>query len=71
MLGWCTAGYGAGITHPFYYLGMGAAYGHLTWQIITAELDNPTNLAERFRSNQLLGGIVFCSIVAGNVSMGM
>ena len=48
------------------WAGLTAAYGHLVWQIESAELDNPKNLADRFRSNTTVGSIVFASIVAGN-----
>jgi len=71
LLGWSAAGFNAGIFSPIYYMGMASAWSHLTWQIATAELNDPQNLAKRFRSNQLLGAIVFSSIVAGNVAMGL
>lgn len=51
--------YGAGAT---------AAYSHLIWQIRTADFNDPHNLAERFRSNSQVGGIIFVSIVGGNVA---
>jgi 4-hydroxybenzoate polyprenyltransferase len=54
---------------PFltYAGGVTGAYGHLLWQINTADLNNnPNNLAERFRSNTVVGGIIFASILAGN-----
>lgn len=50
-----------------YTLGVSSAYGHLVWQIQTAELDNPQNVAERFRSNTTVGAIVFGSIIAGKL----
>lgn len=53
--------------HPICYLGLGSAYAHLVWQIQTADLNDSKNLAYRFRSNQTAGGLVFVSIVAGNV----
>ena len=52
---------------PYYALGVSTAYGHLVWQIQTAELNNPQNVAERFRSNTTVGAIVFGSIVAGKL----
>jgi 4-hydroxybenzoate polyprenyltransferase len=62
-------GEGAGSIMPFglYASGISAAYAHLVWQIHTADFDNPHNLAERFRSNTVVGGVVFGSIVAGNL----
>jgi 4-hydroxybenzoate polyprenyltransferase len=55
---------------PFsvYGVGVTTAYAHLIWQIQTADFDNPHNLAQRFRSNSLVGGLVFASIVAGNAT---
>jgi 4-hydroxybenzoate polyprenyltransferase len=52
---------------PVSCIGLGSAYAHLVWQIHTANLDSPKNLALRFRSNQTVGGLVFLSILAGNV----
>lgn len=56
---------------PFgaYALGVTGAYSHLLWQIRTADLSDPHNLAERFRSNAKVGGIVFGSILAGKMAM--
>jgi 4-hydroxybenzoate polyprenyltransferase len=51
---------------PISYIGLGSAYAHLVWQIQTADLGSPENLAHRFRSNQMVGGLVFVSIVTGN-----
>lgn len=65
---WLLAGYNMeDISMLPYGVGMTAAYSHLIWQIQTAELDNPHNLAERFRSNATVGGVVFASIVAGKL----
>jgi 4-hydroxybenzoate polyprenyltransferase len=50
-----------------YGLGVSVAYGHLLWQIQTAQLDDPQNLAQRFRSNTHVGAIVFASIIAGKL----
>ncbi|KAL7556498.1 hypothetical protein ACA910_009061 [Epithemia clementina (nom. ined.)] len=62
---WMIVGYQADLA-SLYYVGVAAAYGHLVWQIQTAQLDNPQNLAERFRSNSTVGAIIFTSLVAGN-----
>ena len=58
------------ISVPFgiYATGITAAYAHLNWQIRTADLNEPINLAERFRSNATVGGIVFGSIVASKLA---
>lgn len=56
---------------PFgaYTTGVTGACAHLLWQIRTADLSDPHNLAERFRSNAKVGGIVFGSILAGKLAM--
>mmetsp|Transcript_43180 Transcript_43180/g.43884 ORF Transcript_43180/g.43884 Transcript_43180/m.43884 type:complete len:231 (+) Transcript_43180:463-1155(+) len=52
-----------------YAIGITGAYSHLYWQIHTADLNNPHNLAERFRSNAKVGGIVFGSILASKIAL--
>ena len=67
MLAGYNNGYGEILDAPYYYLGVSTAASHLLWQIYTADLNNTKNLAERFRSNNMVGWIVFGSCVAGNV----
>ncbi len=71
VLGGPTTATGAATVSHFsfgaYAAGVTAAYGHLVWQIETADLDDPHNLAERFRSNATVGAIVFGSVLAGGV----
>ena len=63
---WLLAGYNLeDLSFLPYATGITAAYSHLVWQIRTADLNDPHNLAERFRSNSMVGAIVFGSIVAG------
>lgn len=68
--GWVLAGYNCGfggmLDAPYYYTGVSAAAAHLLWQVQSADLNDPKNLAHRFRSNNLVGWIVFGSCVAGN-----
>eukprot|EP00934_Nitzschia_sp_Nitz4_P006098 Nitzschia sp. Nitz4//scaffold105_size73764//16891//17964//NITZ4_005671-RA/size73764-processed-gene-0.72-mRNA-1//1//CDS//3329532432//6088//frame0 len=64
---WLLVGYNADLSLIPYMMGVSSAYGHLFWQIHTAELNNPDNLAERFRSNTTVGAIIFASIVAGKL----
>jgi len=82
LLSWCYAGYiGAGYDHggimgggggddilPLYCMGIGTAYAHLMWQIRTMDFGNNENLAYRFKSNNVVGAIVYASIVAGNAT---
>lgn len=63
---WATAGYQVGVVNPgLFGVGITAAYGHLIWQIQTADLENPHNLAARFRSNATTGALVYGSFLAG------
>ncbi|OEU23711.1 4-hydroxybenzoate polyprenyl transferase [Fragilariopsis cylindrus CCMP1102] len=52
-----------------YAMGVTGAYSHLVWQIHTADLNDPHNLAERFRSNAKVGGIIFGSILASKIAL--
>jgi 4-hydroxybenzoate polyprenyltransferase len=65
---WFVVGYNCpDVSLVPYGVGISLAYSHLIWQIQTAELDNPQNLAERFRSNTQVGAIIFGSILAGKL----
>lgn len=66
-ISWMLAGKNVGYVDPYYYFGIGAAGAHLYWQVITADLNDARNLAERFKSNNTVGAIVFASCVAGNI----
>ncbi|KAL7545428.1 hypothetical protein ACHAWF_008775 [Thalassiosira exigua] len=72
--GWALAGYNAGFgdvfENPCFYAGATAAAGHLLWQVRTADLGDPENLLQKFRSNNLVGWILFGSYMAGNVMAG-
>ncbi len=50
-----------------YFAGVSSAAMHVLWQIYTADLNDANNLAHRFKSNNLVGWIVFgsCSVAAG------
>jgi 4-hydroxybenzoate polyprenyltransferase len=69
--GWTMAGYNCGLGYlmeaPYYYAGVSAAGAHLLWQIQSADLNDAENLAYRFRSNNVVGWIVFGSCIAGNI----
>lgn len=70
LAGWGAAGWACGVAaSPLYCGGCAAAAAHLVWQVRTADLDDPANLAERFRSNNQVGALVFASCVAGNLAM--
>lgn len=65
-LQWAMVGYQVELAAIPYGLGMALATYHLFWQIQTSDLNDPHNLAERFRSNSTVGAIMFAAISAGN-----
>jgi len=64
-LQWLLVGYQSELALVPYGAGVSAAYGHLLWQIRTADFDDPDNLVARFRSNGAVGALVFASLTAG------
>lgn len=66
---WMLSGINVGFTEPYYFLGCGLAGAHLFRQILTADLDDSKNLADRFKSNNQVGGLLFMSCVAGNFTV--
>jgi 4-hydroxybenzoate polyprenyltransferase len=68
-VGWMTAGHNCGFPWdaPYYYVGCSMATAHLLWQVQSADLNNAENLAYRFRSNNLVGWVIFGSSAVGNV----
>lgn len=62
-----TAATAAAIAAQYaYYVGVSVATTHLLWQIYTADLNDGKNLADRFRSNNLVGWIIFLSCCIGS-----
>jgi len=60
----CASGYAAGQSIP-YYVGVGAAAGHLAWQIGTVNLQDGVDCMRKFISNKWFGAIIFAGIVLG------
>ncbi|XP_046486509.1 4-hydroxybenzoate polyprenyltransferase, mitochondrial isoform X3 [Neodiprion pinetum] len=50
-----------------YYVAVGVVGSHLANQIYTLNIDNPTDCANKFVSNQRVGFILFTGIVLGNL----
>ncbi len=48
-------------------LAVAAVALHLTWQILTVELDDPADCLAKFRSNRWIGWILLVGIVAGQL----
>lgn len=63
-----TAGYlaDAGI---LFAVAMALAGGHMIWQVVTLDTEDPDNCLDRFRSNRDLGLIVFAGLV-GDAAIG-
>ena len=59
-------GYMADLSWPF-YVGTAAAASHYYWQISTMDMEDRTNLTQRFVSNQYLGAAVLAAIIAGKL----
>ncbi len=55
---WADAGIG-------YWLGLLAVAGHLAWQIITVDIDDPDNCLSRFKANRDTGLMVAAAILLG------
>ena len=69
-LQWLAVGVQADLSMVPYTTGIGAAYAHLLWQVKTADLYDPHNLAQRFRSNSTVGALVFGALCAGQYFSG-
>ena len=59
------SGYMLEMAWPF-YCGVAGAGAHMTWQVMTADWENRTNLNDRFVSNNHVGAIVMAGILAGS-----
>jgi 4-hydroxybenzoate polyprenyltransferase len=64
-VGLLTTGSVAGLTLP-YYGGVALVGTHMLWQIWSADINNPSNLAKRFNSNSSVGLLLALSITAGH-----
>lgn len=62
--GLLTAGYVCDQTWP-YYSTVGLVGAHLAHQIISLNIDNPTDCARKFLSNHRVGLLIFAGIVLG------
>jgi 4-hydroxybenzoate polyprenyltransferase len=61
-----VAGSASGL-HGAYYMGVGAAAAHLSWQVSTVNLSSPADCLRKFQSNSACGGLIFLAIVAGKL----
>ena len=64
------SGYAAGLGNSISFnIGLAATAAHLSWQIYSADLNDRINLNNKFRSNNILGGVIFASILGGNIML--
>jgi len=52
---------------PYFYGLLALAGGHLVWQVVTVDIDNPKNCLARFKSNRDFGWLVLAAFIAGQV----
>ena len=62
-----VAGWSAGLAWPFYALLVLPA-AHFTWQVTTADFDDPASCRRRFTANGQVGVLVFAAIAVGSVA---
>jgi 4-hydroxybenzoate polyprenyltransferase len=65
-ISWAAAGVAAGLALPF-WLGLGLASGQLLWQAARVDIDDPGDCLAKFRSNRIVGWLVFAGIVGGRL----
>ena len=64
------AGSLAGLAWPFFVLLLLFGATHLTWQVMTLNIDDSSDCLAKFRANRDFGLIVFLAIVAGRLASG-
>ena len=64
---WAAAGLTAGLGAGF-FLALTAAAVQLLWQAVRVDTDDPADCLKKFRSNRIVGWLVFAGIAAGHVA---
>ncbi len=62
---WALAGVAAG-SGPWFRLGLAAATIQLFWQAVRVNTDDPVDCLAKFRSNRIVGWLLFAGIIAGH-----
>lgn len=70
VLLWGIAGALAG-THIVFVLALALASAQLAWQVATVDTDDASNCLQRFKSNQLVGWLLFGGLVGDMVTAGL
>jgi 4-hydroxybenzoate polyprenyltransferase len=66
VLLWGVAGGAERLALPF-WIGLGLAAAQLSWQVCRVEIDDPADCLAKFRSNRLVGWLLFAGIVGGKL----
>jgi 4-hydroxybenzoate polyprenyltransferase len=62
---WGAAGAAAGLGVAFWGL-LGAAAAQFAWQAARVDIDDPTDCLRKFRSNRVVGWLMFAGIIVGH-----
>ena len=63
---WAAAGQRSGLG-PLFWIGLALAGLQLGWQAARVDIDNPADCLAKFRSNRLVGWLLFAGIIAGHL----
>jgi 4-hydroxybenzoate polyprenyltransferase len=62
---WAAAAGMAGV-HALFWVGLGLAALHLSWQAARVDIDDPADCLAKFRSNRVVGWLLLAGIIAGH-----
>ena len=62
---WATSGASAGLGPPF-WAALAVAAAQLCWQAARVDTDDPADCLAKFRSNRIVGWLLFAGIIAGH-----
>src|SRR5215831_12541179 len=65
LLSWAAAGFAAGLGTLF-WLALAAATAQLIWQAARVAIEDPSDCLRKFRSNRVVGWLIFAGIIAGH-----
>jgi 4-hydroxybenzoate polyprenyltransferase len=65
LIAWGAAALAAGLG-PLFWVGLAAAAAQLVWQAARVLTEDPADCLRKFRSNRIIGWLVFAGIIAGH-----
>ena len=65
LIAWAAAALAAGLGALF-WLGLAAAAAQLAWQAARVATEDPADCLQKFRSNRVVGWLIFAGIIAGH-----